>query len=115
MEKQTTSVGDSWSHLKRGTALAVTTDKRKNRALHKLKLLGGPFVNCDGVDQYISDQSISDKVKKDMLYTEVQYAHDTTLSMPRDSKLFSLKEKWKNLPLNRYVTNLKVGGLQLVI
>ena len=73
-----------------------------------MKLLGGPFVNCDEVDQYISDQSISDKVKQDRLYTEVQYARDTTLSLPRDSKLFSLKEKGKNPPLNRYVTNLKV-------
>ena len=40
----------------------------------------------------------------------MQYAPVTTLSLPRNSnsKLFSLKEKWKNLPLNRYVTNLKV-------
>ena len=85
--------------LSKKEALAITTDKRKNRALLKLRAFGGPFVHCEEVDEFISDQTIPEKVKQDRLYTEVQYARDTTLSLPKDSNLFRLKEKYKNLPL----------------
>ena len=48
------------------------------------------------------------KDKQDRLYTEVRYARDTTLSLPKKSELFRLKEKYKPLSVEKFAGNLKV-------
>ena len=39
---------------------------------------------------------------------EVRYAWDTTLSLPKNSPIFRLKEKYRNLSIDTYSKNLKV-------
>ena len=51
---------------------------------------------------------IPDKEKQDRLYTEVRYARDPTLSLPKKSELFRLKDKYKPLPVDKFISNLKV-------
>ena len=57
---------------------------------------------------FVARTDIPDKDKQDRLYTEVRYARDTTLSLPKKSELFRLKEKYKPLPVGKFATNLKV-------
>ena len=89
-------------------ASKVSCEKRKLSDLDKLVSLGGPFTRAKQVDNYLKRKRPSNKDKQDRLYTEVRYARDTTLSLPRTSELFRLKEKYQTLPLQKLATNLKV-------
>ena len=42
------------------------------------------------------------------MYREVRYARDTTLSLPKKSDLFKLKERYKPLSVSTFATNMKV-------
>ena len=53
-------------------------------------------------------KDVSDEQKQDRLYTKVRYARDTTLSLPKVSPIFRLKNKYKKLPIDDYRKNLKV-------
>ena len=93
-------------HKKESVSLA--TEKRKNGDLQKLKAQGGPMATPDEVDLLVNDDSQTDAAKLDRLYLEIRYARDTTLSLPKSSSLFRLKEKFKKLALETYRLNLKV-------
>ena len=47
-------------------------------------------------------------LSKNRLYTEVRYARDSSLSLPKYSELFRLKEKYKALSTEKFANNLKV-------
>ena len=49
------------------------------------------------VDLLVNDDSLTDVEKLDRLYIEVRYARDTTLSLPKSSSIFRLKEKYFKL------------------
>ena len=57
------------------------------------------------VDLLVNDDRLTDGAKLDRLYIEVRYARDTTLSLPKSSSIFRLKEK---LAVETYRLNLKV-------
>ena len=82
------------------------TDKRRNTDLDKLKAMGGPFTKAEEVDAFVNSD-VDNKTKVDRLYTEVRYCKNTSLSLPKASPLFRLKENYKNLPVSVYQTNLK--------
>lgn len=82
------------------------TDKKRNADLDKLKAIGGPFTKAEEVDEFVNSE-VEDKVKVDRLYIEVRYCKNTSLSLPKASPLFRLKEKYKNLPISVYQANLK--------
>lgn len=87
---------------------SLASEKRKVKDLDKLKSFSGPFTKPDEVDDYVSRMDITVKEKQDRLYTEVRYARDTTLSLPKKSELFRLKEKYKPLSVEKFAINLKV-------
>ena len=80
------------SGLEKKEILGITTDKRRMKDLQKLKIMGGPFIHPQEVDDFINDDTISSEDKDARLYIEVRYARDTTLSLPRSSALFRLRE-----------------------
>lgn len=82
-------------------------DRKRNADLDKLKSLGGPFTKPEEVDELIQSTVMSEEAKVDRLYLEVRYSKATSLSLPKTSPLFKLKENYKNLPLTRYANNLK--------
>ena len=47
-------------------------DTRKNNDLSTLKKVHGPFTSSDEVNAYVNDDSISEEIKTDRLYTKVQ-------------------------------------------
>ena len=84
----------------------IGVDTRKNKDLAYLKEHGGPFTSPEEVDLLVQS-NVDEKTKEKRLYTEVRYARDTSLSLPKSSALFRLKEKYKNLPTFTYQQNLK--------
>ena len=47
-----------------------------------------------------------DKISR--MYTEIRYARDTSLSLPKTSDIFRLMRDHKKLPLDCYAKNLKL-------
>ena len=86
----------------------LATDKRRMKDLNKLKLEGGPFTKAEEVSEFVSRKDITNKIKQERLYTEVRYARDMSLSLPKNSELFRLKEKYKSLSIEKFSQNLKV-------
>ena len=66
----------------------------------------GPFTSPEEVVNFI-ESDVSDEMKKDLMYAEVRYARDTSLSLPKSSPIFRLKQNYRNLPIDTYVQNLK--------
>ena len=84
---------------------SLVSEKRK---VDNLKSYGGPFTKPEEVDENVARKDKSEKEKQDRLYTEVRYARDTSLSLPKKSELFRLKEKYKSLTIAKFSGNLKV-------
>ena len=61
--------------------------------LEYLKKDGGPFTSCDEIDEYLKNSSISEKTKKKRLKIEVQYARDSSLTLPRSNLIFRIRKK----------------------
>ena len=87
---------------------SLTTERRNLKDLEKLKSYGGPVTSPDEVDRLVNDNNTSEEDKLNRLYIEVRYARDTTLSLPKSSGLFRLRDKYKKLPIDTYSKNLKV-------
>ena len=87
---------------------SLASEKRKTADLDKLKIWAGPFTKPEEVDMFLERPGLTEKQKQDRLYTEVRYARDTTLSLPKKSDLFRLKEKYKALSVEKFAANLKV-------
>ena len=82
------------------------TDKKRNEDLDRLKTLGGPFTKAEEVDEFVNSE-VDEKLKSERLYIEVRYCKNTSLSLPKSSPIFRLKENYKNLSNSVYQTNLK--------
>jgi hypothetical protein len=96
------------SGLSRMEVSRVSAEKRKLSDLEKLVAQGGPFTRSKQVDDFLKRKRLSDKDKQDRLYLEVRYARDTTLSLPKFSDLFRLRESYQALPTKKLAKNLKV-------
>jgi hypothetical protein len=85
----------------------LAVDRRKNEDLQSLKAMKGPFTSSKEVDEYIATEADS-YTKLRRLYLEVRYARDTSLSLPKSSDIFRLLKDHQKLPIETYVTNLKL-------
>ena len=69
----------------------LATEKRRVADLAFLNSVGGPFTNENDVEEYVkSERSESEKNKR--LYVEIRFARDSTISFPKNSRHFSIKE-----------------------
>ena len=94
--------------LSKKEAISLTTVRRCLKDLEQLKACGGPVTSQDEVNRLVSDANLSEVEKQNRLFTEVRYARDTSLSLPKASPLFSLMYKYKKLPVETYGKNLRV-------
>ena len=69
----------------------LKVEVRVLKQLEYLKSFQGPFTKCDEIDSYLMDETISSEDKKKRLKTEVQYARDTSLSVPKNNKVFKIR------------------------
>lgn len=85
----------------------VSTDRRRNSDLHKLRNMGGPFTTAEEVKQFATS-NVSEEEKVSRLYLEVRYARDSSISFPKNSDIFRLKRQFRNLDSKTYADNLVV-------
>jgi len=65
-------------------------------------------LSVEEVNQLMKNGNKSEEEKQKRLYTEIRYARDTALSIPKSSDIFRLLKNYKKLSVNVYATNLKV-------
>ena len=85
----------------------IGVEKRKNKDLEELKSLGGPFTSLNEIDEFLSSSRFDESDKEKRMYIEVRYARDTSLTLPKSSPIFRLKDNHKNLPIAKYREHLK--------
>ena len=96
------------SGLEKKEVESMACDRRKMGDLDWLKAEGGPFTKAEQVDKFVAKKDITEKEKQAQLYKEVRYARDSSLSLPKTSDIFKLKENYKPLSVDRFSKNLKV-------
>ena len=84
----------------------VAQDMQRNSDLAKLTEQGGPFTKQEQVDDFLKRTDLDDTAKNKRLYMEVRFAKNSSLSYPKSSDIFRLKEKGRNLSTSVYAVNL---------
>ena len=84
----------------------VAQDMQRNGDLAKLTEQGGPFTKQEQVDDFLKRTDLDDTAKNKRLYMEVRFAKNSSLSYPKSSDIFRLKEKGRNLSTSVYAVNL---------
>ena len=81
--------------------------------LEYLKKNGGSFT-CHEIDEYLTNSSIPEKIKKIRMKIKVQYARDGSLTLPRSNLKFRIKRKsykeglMQDLTYEEFGENLKI-------
>ena len=82
------------------------------KQLLELKKQNGPFTDCESVDRFLSS-SVPQKEKKARMKMEIQYARDTSLSVPKTNPIFRIRtpkvhgKKATDLSAEAFGENLK--------
>ena len=83
------------------------------KQIQELKCHGGPFTSCKEIDDFLQ-KDIKDKVKVSRMKTEVMYARDTSLSVPKTNPVFRIRtmkvhgKKSRQLTPEEFGDNLKI-------
>ena len=110
---------------------SISEQKMNNKQMHNLKIEGrilrqltelkengGPFTDVESIDKYLADETVSMKEKQRRMKTEVQYARDTSLSVPRNNAVFTIRapktadKKSRDLTASEFGTNLKTLNMK---
>ena len=59
--------------------------------MDKLKIVGGPFTNSDMVQEYMDDSDVAEKEKQKRLKLEMQFARESSTSLPQIDPLFKIQ------------------------
>ena len=68
-------------------------DGRVMKQLKELKKVGSPFTDVYSIDSYLADESLLMKERKSRMKMEIQYARDTSLSIPRKNPVFRIRKQ----------------------
>ena len=52
--------------------------------------MNGPFTHVDDVQRYLDDMTVNDELKKKRMKMEVQFARDSSTTLPKTSQLFRI-------------------------
>ena len=84
------------------------------KQIEELKKEGGPFTNSQEIDGYLENKTISEKLKLKRMKTEVMYARDTSLSVPKSNPVFRIRtmkiqgQRTRQLTPREFGDNLKI-------
>ena len=67
---------------------SMAKERKRLEKLDKLKRLGGPFTDASEVEKYVSDPEIVEKEKKGRMKMELQFARDSSTTLPKTDPLF---------------------------
>ena len=59
--------------------------------LEFLKHQGGPFTNAEQVNEYVQNKDIDEKSKKERMKKEVQFARESSKTLPKSDPLFKIQ------------------------
>ena len=82
---------------------------RVMKQLEALKAYGGPFTSVSCVDDFLSNDSIATDEKRKRMKMEVQYARDTSLSIPRCNPIFRIRTGKVSGKKSRDLTPIEYG------
>ena len=69
---------------------ALGQERKRLLALEKLKMMEGPFTNAEEVEEYLQ-REIPEKEKQARMKKEVQFARDSSTTLPRVDSLFKIQ------------------------
>ena len=67
---------------------SLKMERKRLDKLDKLKKLGGPFTEAEEVEKFVIDPKIPEKTKKDQMKMELQFARDSSTTLPKVDPLF---------------------------
>ena len=71
--------------------VAQTKERKRLDMLEKLKRLDGPFTDADMVEDFLKAKDIPDKVKQNRLKLEVQFARESSTTLPSVDPIFKIQ------------------------
>ena len=75
------------------SAQNLKVEGRLLRQLDYLKKSGGPFTSCEEIENFLEREDVSEKDKKKRMKTEIQYARDSSISLPRSNPVFKIRKR----------------------
>ena len=58
--------------------------------MESLKAMNGPFTHSDDVQNYLDDTKFTDEHKKKRMKMELQFARNSSTTLPKDSQIFRI-------------------------
>ena len=71
--------------------VALVKERKRLNLLEDLKSFGGPFTNSEEVKAYLDESSIDEKTKQRRLKKEIQFARDSSTTLPKVSPIFKIQ------------------------
>ena len=71
--------------------VAQAKERKRLDMLEKLKVADGPFTDADMVKEYLENRDMTDKVKQSRLKLEVQFARESSTTLPSVDPLFKIQ------------------------
>ena len=75
---------------------ALGQERKRLLALEKLKELKGPFTNAEEVEHFLNSE-VPEKDKQAKMKKELQFARDSSTTLPRVDSLFKIQVTWRLL------------------
>ena len=70
---------------------AAVKEKKRLNKLELLKMAGGPFTDAEQVEKFVADTSVPVKMKKQRMKMELQFARDSSTTLPKVDPLFRVQ------------------------
>ena len=65
-------------------------ERKRLDMLDGLKEMDGPFTNADEVQTFLDDTKITDELKKKRLKLEMQFARESSMTLPKSDPIFRI-------------------------
>ena len=79
------------SDAEKKQVVALGQERKRLIMLEDLKSTGGPFTNAEEVEKYLEDITITDKDKQKRMKKEVQFARESSTTLPKIDTLFKIQ------------------------
>ena len=71
--------------------IAQRQERKRLDLIQALKDAGGPFTEADEVQSYLDNPAINEKVKNSRMKKEIQFARDSSTTLPKSDALFRIQ------------------------
>lgn len=68
--------------------VAQALERKRLDMLEELKNMNGPFTHSDDVQNYLAEPAIKEEIKKKRMKMELQFARDSSTTLPKSSLIF---------------------------